>query len=287
MPTVHRVQIEVPIVTRLGTILTGGTWQNGYGVNQNRTLRTYPGGAIVLITRGSGVHLKLDGSQRTVKTGDVILVSPGIPHWYGPSHSDDEDSGWDETYLAFSGPICDLWFRGEPGSESVVNPDNPVLHLGAQADQFAATLQTWMRDLAECAQEKDRIQLIAELQATLGEVLLAGFESGKGQEPWISQARTLLSQNLKSPLDLQKVATELGLGYESFRKRFQQSSGISPHQYRTRQRIEAAKQLLRYSPHLTNAALAESLGFSDEYHFSKQFRRMTGTTPKAYRFDGD
>lgn len=58
--------------------------------------------------------------------------------------------------------------------------------------------------------------------------------------------------------------------------------GISPHQYLLQQRIERAKQLLKQTDQsVVDIALA--CGFNSHSHLSKQFRQVTGVTPKAYR----
>ncbi len=35
--------------------------------------------------------------------------------------------------------------------------------------------------------------------------------------------------------------------------------------------------------HLSNKEVAEALGFSDAFHFSRRFKQMTGTAPRAFR----
>ena len=97
------------------------------------------------------------------------------------------------------------------------------------------------------------------------------------------RARSLLDTDLGRPIDLAAVAAEVGLSYENFRKRFQRAMGVSPARYRTVRRIEAARELLRYTPQMTNRQVAASLGFSDEYHFSKRFTQITGMTPRQLR----
>jgi transcriptional regulator GlxA family with amidase domain len=78
------------------------------------------------------------------------------------------------------------------------------------------------------------------------------------------------------------VAAAAGLGYESWRKRFAAETGQPPGRYRARRRVDAAAELLRRSS-LTNREIAEAVGFSDEHHFARQFRAVTGLSTTAYR----
>jgi transcriptional regulator GlxA family with amidase domain len=100
---------------------------------------------------------------------------------------------------------------------------------------------------------------------------------------WIEQAKAALSKDLESTVDIPQIALDLGLGYENFRKRFQRETGLSPARYRSEQRIEAAKQIFRFSPQATNDQIAGQLGFSDGFHFSKRFKELTGLTPGEYK----
>jgi AraC-like DNA-binding protein len=82
------------------------------------------------------------------------------------------------------------------------------------------------------------------------------------------------------------IARRVGLPYETFRKRFTEAMGVSPARYRTQKRIEAACQLLRFTPQLTNREAAEALGFADEFHFSRRFKEKVGVSPRQYRLSG-
>ena len=52
--------------------------------------------------------------------------------------------------------------------------------------------------------------------------------------------------------------------------------------YRAGRRIETACDLLQYTT-MTGAQIAERLGFSDEYHFSKRFKELRGKSPRQFR----
>ncbi len=87
-----------------------------------------------------------------------------------------------------------------------------------------------------------------------------------------------LSQDIKIA-DLAKVA---GMSPYYFICLFKQSMNITPHQYIIQQRIEQAKQLLK-NRNLTIVETAFQCGFTSQSHLTNVFRKLTGTTPKAYR----
>ena len=63
---------------------------------------------------------------------------------------------------------------------------------------------------------------------------------------------------------------------------FSASEGVSLEQYVIRQRVEAARRLLREGT-LPVGRVARELGYSNLGHLSRQFQRETGTSPTEYR----
>jgi len=66
-----------------------------------------------------------------------------------------------------------------------------------------------------------------------------------------------------------------------FRKIFKQKFGISPKQFIQMHRVEKAKELLR-DEKLSVSSIAEAVGYSSVYHFSRSFKKITGYAPSEY-----
>jgi AraC family transcriptional regulator len=86
-----------------------------------------------------------------------------------------------------------------------------------------------------------------------------------------------LAQNL-SLADLAKIAN---LSPSRFTRVFRQETGLSPHQYLIQARIERAKHLLRSRGELSIGEIAHQVGFADQSHFTRHFKRIVGVTPKV------
>lgn len=91
-----------------------------------------------------------------------------------------------------------------------------------------------------------------------------------------------LSQGLNEDTSVAGVAKELNLSRSQCCKLFSKVYGLSPRQYLSRQKLNAAKELL-VTTNLPMADIAEKLGFSSASHFSRQFRRWTGQSPTEYK----
>ena len=91
-----------------------------------------------------------------------------------------------------------------------------------------------------------------------------------------------LETHLDQELKLVELAKLVGMSQFHFGRLFKQSMGLSPYQYLIQQRVERAKRLLKGTD-LLIADIALDCGFSSHSHLSRQFRRLVGATPKAYR----
>jgi len=104
-----------------------------------------------------------------------------------------------------------------------------------------------------------------------------------GLAPWQEKrAKELIVSRLGEDISLAAVASECGVSARHFSRAFRQSTGISPHQWLTQQRVETAKRLLAANElNLTQVALA--CGFADQSHFTRVFVALTGTSPGLWR----
>jgi AraC family transcriptional regulator len=93
----------------------------------------------------------------------------------------------------------------------------------------------------------------------------------------------LIEERLTDNIRLEELAAVAGISQFHFARQFKASVGVSPHEYQLRRRIERARNLLLASSEPTQTEIAHSLGFSDESHFRKHFKRIVGVTPGQFR----
>jgi transcriptional regulator GlxA family with amidase domain len=101
-------------------------------------------------------------------------------------------------------------------------------------------------------------------------------------DAWLQTARTLLDRSCAAPDSLEQLAARLGVSRYHLIRAFRRAWGVTPHQYRTRQRIERAKALLATSD-LTVTEICFAVGFQSPGSFSALFRRAAGQSPRGYR----
>jgi AraC family transcriptional regulator len=176
-----------------------------------------------------------------------------------------------------------------------LNAAHPVGHSDASiprtmpmtVDQLSRVLRTAgidIRKLARSADNAIRLAAVARLVETL--------------EPYQSQAakrRTVaalpkwrlvrvlkyIDANIGEAITLANLAAAAGLSRMYFAKQFRAATGIRPHDYVLRKRIERAQQMLAEPAALVDIAL--SVGFQTQAHFTSVFKRFVGNTPCQWR----
>jgi transcriptional regulator GlxA family with amidase domain len=94
----------------------------------------------------------------------------------------------------------------------------------------------------------------------------------------ISQMETDCTEEFK----LNKLARSVNMSLSTFQRAFKRAAGDSPANYLIRQRIKKACEILAdQEKSITETAF--SSGFTDSNYFSRQFKKITGMTPRAYR----
>jgi len=104
-----------------------------------------------------------------------------------------------------------------------------------------------------------------------------------GLAGWQQKAvTTYIEEHLDQSIPLAKLAELARLSPYYFCRAFKESFGVPPHRYHTCRRIDRAKAMLADAAQsVTEIGLA--LGFSETSSFTTTFRKITGTTPTAYR----
>ena len=91
-----------------------------------------------------------------------------------------------------------------------------------------------------------------------------------------------ISANPAEAYRIDELAQRAGYSPDHFARLFRKFKGISPGEFIIHCRLEAAKTLLHTSSH-SITRIAELLGYSDVYFFSKQFHQKVHMTPSEFR----
>jgi AraC-like DNA-binding protein len=96
------------------------------------------------------------------------------------------------------------------------------------------------------------------------------------------QPRGILHLDLLDCPTVEAAADELGISQRHLSRLYQANLGIAPKTYTRIARFFKAKEILLKSPQSPLAEVAASCEYFDQAHLSKEFRRFSGMTPKAF-----
>jgi AraC-like DNA-binding protein len=227
--------------------------------------------ALVYLLAGEGTYSDPHHPAISLDAGAVLVLFPGLTHSYGPRPG----RAWIEGYLVFYGEVF-----AALESEGVLRRDRPVLFPGLSPRRLSA-FDTLISEHT-VGPLGDPHETTLRLHTLLLDLHRADERQREPRSDRMALARARLEQELSRPLDIRRLARELGMGYETFRKRFAKTFGLSPARYRLERRVDRTKTLLAAGEE-TLAEIAKQVGFCDEYYLSHQFKQLTGSSPGVYR----
>lgn len=98
----------------------------------------------------------------------------------------------------------------------------------------------------------------------------------------IARSQAWIAEHYRQASPVAAMARLSGLSERSFKRRFEQATGMAPLEYVHTLRMEEAKQMLE-TTELPVEAIANEVGYEDAGFFSRLFRRSVNLTPAQYR----
>jgi AraC-like DNA-binding protein len=261
----------------LGRLLAGGINRQGKLNNWWNIERSKKSGAnyylVMMLPGSAGFYGNEFGFECPLEFGDFFIAFPQHKHRYAPG----ETEVWSEMCVGFEGKAFDLLF-----GEKLLAPQAPVWRLENPRiwlDRLQALLHA-PRPATPLAVARETATFLTFLLEMLETAMPRA--AARAESDWFERACVMLTSDLSRPLQLRKIAAELGMNYETFRRHFRQRAGMPPGQFYDAKRCREACERLAKSQ-TPCWELARYLGFCDEQHFARRFKAWTGVSPRSYR----
>ena len=217
----------------------------------------------VLLVDEGAVGYDLDRHRFATATTSVNILPPHVVHDGRPLGAGFRKRVLylDETWLpsALIGKAVDHSIIEDPALHRIVDRVHVTLQHG---DDLAA--ETLLRSAAE------RIRLrLGALQ-----------EVGVVERATAHRLRSFLDEHAFESVTLATAAAALDRHPTHLARSFSEAFGMSPHAYLTSRRVAAARRMLLDG--LAPATVAVTVGFHDQAHLTRHFRRHTSTTPARF-----
>jgi len=227
----------------------------------------------LLIVDDGMIRYDLDRHEHGALHQAVTLLPPRVPH-----------NGRAATSAGFHKRVVYLDLSHLPASLIGRAVDRPVLFdplLRQRINQLHQALGEPGGEL----EAESRLAFVAErLQQHLGGLAAAqgtaALPSGLATADVAHQLRELIDAGFRDKVTLRQAAEAIHAHPAHLVRMFSREFGISPHQYLTGRRVDLARRLLLDG--VPPSAAAASVGFFDQSHLNRNFRRLLGTSPGRF-----
>lgn len=179
---------------------------------------------------------------------------------------------WDHRHVAMSGPVVTEWLaEGLIPTDPQPAPDD--VDWAARFDELRALISSPRRYATRCA--------VNRLEGILLD--LADGRSDSSQiRGWLTTVLEALASDLSEPVNYPELAGRVAMGLSTLRRLFREATGSSLHSHRIDCRLAEARRLLSDTDTPINV-IARTLGYTDVFAFSTQFRQRNGLPPAQFR----
>jgi AraC-like DNA-binding protein len=227
----------------------------------------------LLIVDDGMIRYDLDRHEHGALLQAVTLLPPRVPH-----------NGRAATSAGFHKRVVYLDLSHLPASLIGRAVDRPVL-LDPLLRQRINQLHQALGEPGGELEAESRLAFVAErLQRHLGGLATAqgtaAPPSGPATADVAHQLRELIDAGFRDKVTLRQAAEAIHAHPAHLVRMFSREFGISPHQYLTGRRVDLARRLLLDG--VPPSAAAASVGFFDQSHLNRNFRRLLGTSPGRF-----
>ena len=224
----------------------------------------------------TGTEIRLGEKTVSAPEHTCIIFKPGTPQYFYNGEPMLHD------WMHLTGDVAELLERLKIPTDTLLYP---------QRSDFITEI---MREMENefYSQKSGREQLLRlkteELFIKLARACLGEFEAAvdTSTAERIRKLRDEIFLSLGSHWTVSEMAAKVSLSESRFYGVYRSVYGTSPMDDLIRARIDAAKQALSFTSQSVGR-IAESLGYNNLTHFTRQFKAMVGISPLAYRKTGE
>jgi AraC-like DNA-binding protein/mannose-6-phosphate isomerase-like protein (cupin superfamily) len=280
------------------TLLTGHAGER-YTAPRRRREHRHAVYHVVLYTEGVN-RFSYNGTEAECRPGSLVLCPPGRSHSFAPldegevayheltfAYRREDGRGADSASLAWSvnALLTRIACRPVRLPEILPLPADRMKQCERIMKSIIIPVYRDARDDFRCSLRIIRLFrfLIAAAVEMQEDGRREGAASASAAVPAAyRKAAAYIRRHYRRNVSIRRLARRAGVTCEHFCRQFKRYYGFSPGRYQTELRLRAARAMLRTGGRQCGE-IAERLGFSDRYFFSKVFKKYTGYAPSVYR----
>lgn len=230
-----------------------------------------------IVKEGRGV-LRAGGGNHPVHEGQMFILK----HNETVSYTADREEPWHYCWVTFGGTAAKEFVEKMGFSEGVY-----CLDCRTDPQRFYDLIKRmYLRPEMNIVGGLYRRGIMMEFLALAMESVDPGLHrtekrAVKPIEQYIKMAEDFINYNYAT-INVADVLRFVNFSRSYFSNAFHKKTGMTIQEYLLRARMERAKHMLRETD-LGIGLIAQNVGYEDQLHFSRNFRKYTGMSPTAYR----
>jgi len=210
-----------------------------------------------------------------IGSGDIVTINPGDVHSCNPN-----EGRWSYRMLF----VDSHWLGGVQKEMLTTNGNDyqlfsePLSHANYSCGDFSQLFNSLLDPTHQLEAESLLIQFIEKQFVTYSSI---NDDVKKTEPSRIQWVKELIMDQLEENLTLDNFVDQTGLSRFHIIRSFKQKYGQTPHAFQLDNRIKKAKTLLRSGASLVD--VSSQLGFADQAHFQRHFKKRIAVTPKQYQ----
>ncbi len=229
---------------------------------------------LIYCSKGKG-NVQIENKSHNINEDEFIIIPKNKSHTY---YSDNHDP-WSIYWIHFAGEKAqkieqygEQIFAIDKGTDSRTN-----YRLMLFEDIFKNLERGLGMDTLEYVNMCLTYLLASFIHIDQFRTINKSFE----KDP-ISLGINYMLENIHTNIRLPVLAKEVKLSVSHFSRLFLSKTGQSPIDYFNQLKIQRACQLMNHSS-ITIGEIAREIGYNDQFHFSRVFKKIMGVSPREYR----
>ena len=236
---------------------------------------------ICICVNGS-LAMQLYDSIADVTEGDVCLLFPGVPHAELPKKGNDYLAVW----ISINLNTLSLHLSGKDKADGLFytidgRTINSCLDYNPIVTGMKEEIQKKNRYYLEIV-KLNVIKILISILREIGDPYAGRVENNSWKEVIVAQVQNYIEKNYNRSIRLSDISQELCISPNYINTIFKSIMGKTIIHYVEDFKVEKAKELLKSAVY-SISNIAYELGYYDQYHFSKIFKKETGYTPTQFR----
>ncbi|HEY3861589.1 MAG TPA: AraC family transcriptional regulator [Verrucomicrobiae bacterium] len=218
---------------------------------------------------------EIAGRRHTIARNQLLVVTSSTPHAYGAS----AENPWTIHWFHAAGANMPFYLE-----RLGVTAESPVVSLGGDVYLFSL-----FEDVVEALEHgftlTHLIYAAHALAHLMGLILRHKEEHGYGPtsvRERIDRSVAFMKGHLSEPLKVATLAAVANLSRSHYTSLFQKVTGYGPVSYLNHLRMQQAVHLLNTTD-FSVKQISGQLGFSDQFYFSRYFRKIHNHSPSEHR----